>query len=80
MLHALVFALCFVTLLALVAGALRAGSKPPLLRTDRISDHCARYATDIMFGTATSRSPARAGWALIDRTVRAKRAVRLAVR
>lgn len=39
-----------------------------------------RYATDIMLGTYNRPSAAQGGWSLIDRNLRARRAVRLAVR
>lgn len=92
MFHALVLALCLIGVLAVVAGAIRAliGSKL-YPRSDSLSGHTAqhtlehyfgakRYATDIMFGTAASPRASQEGWVLIDRSLRAKRAVRLAAR
>jgi hypothetical protein len=89
MFHGLAVALFLSAALALVAGALWA-----LLGSARSADgfgHAGqhpleqyvganRLATDIMFRTANSPSAVQEGWSLIDRTSRARRAVRLAVR
>jgi len=89
MFHGLAVALLLTAVLALVAGALWV-----LLGSVRSADgfgHAVqhpleqyvganRLATDIMFGTANSPSAVQEGWSLIDRTSRARRAVRLAAR
>jgi hypothetical protein len=89
MFHVLTF---FMAALALIAGAIWAlfGSKL-FARSGTMFGHTARhtldqcaganrYAPGIKFGTADSSSTAQGGWALIDRTLRARRAVRLDVR
>jgi hypothetical protein len=89
MFHGLAVALFLTAALVLVAGALWA-----LLASARSAHgfgHAVqhpleqyaganRLATDIMFSTANSPSAVQEGWSLIDRTSRARRAVRLAVR
>jgi hypothetical protein len=87
--HGLAVAICLIAALALMAGAIRAlvtnarGSSGfghavqyPLEQYVGVS----RLATDIMFRTVDSSSAAQEGWSLINRTLRAKRAVRIAVR
>jgi hypothetical protein len=87
--HGLAVALCLIGALAMIAGAIRAlfanmhatsgfghAVQHPLEQYVGAS----RLATDIMFGTVNSAVAAQEGWSLIDRTLRAKRAVRLAVR
>jgi hypothetical protein len=87
--HGLAIAICLTAALALIAGAVRALF--PNARSVSGFGHAVQHpleqyvgashlATDIIFGTVNSRSAAQKGWSLIDRTLRAKRAVRLAVR
>ena len=89
MYHGLAVAICLIAALALIAAATRGlvanmyptsdfgrAVEPPLEQYVGAS----RLATDIMFGTVDSSIAAQEGWSLIDRTLRAKRAVRLAVR
>ena len=89
MYHGLVVALCLIAALALIAGAIRAlfanmhatngfghAVRHPLEQYVGTS----RLATDIMFGTVDSSIAAQKGWSLINRTLRAKRAVRIAAR
>jgi hypothetical protein len=92
MLHGLLLALFLIAALALVAGAIRllfgprssprSGSRFGHAAQDTLEQYlgAGRYATDIMFSTSNSRSAAQEGWSLIDRSLRARRAVRLAVR
>jgi len=92
MFHVLTLALYLMAALALIAGAIWAlFDSKHFARSGTVFGRAARhtleqcvganrYATDIMFGTADSSSAARGGWALIDRSLRARRAVRLDVR
>jgi hypothetical protein len=85
MFHGLALALCLIAALALIAGAIRA-----LLGTVHSANgfgHAVQHpleqyagANRFMFGTANSPSAVQEGWSLIERTMRARRAVRLAVR
>lgn len=89
MYHGLAAAICLIAALVLITGAVRA-----LVTTTRATggfghavQHpleqyvgASRLATDIMFGTAECSNAAQEGWSLINRSLRAKRAVRLAVR
>jgi hypothetical protein len=89
MYRGLVIALCLIAALAMIAGAVRAwyGSARGTNRIGRAVqrplERCvgvSRFAAEIMFGTANTPSALQKGWALIDRTNRARRAVRIAVR
>jgi hypothetical protein len=92
MFHVLTLALYLLAAVALIAGVVWAlfGSKHFACSgtmfghaARRTLEQCVganRYAADIMFGTADRSSAAQGGWALIDRTSRARRAVRLDVR
>jgi len=82
-------ALCLIAAFAMIAGAIRSlyGSARGANRIGRAVqrplEHCvgaSRFAVQIMFGTANTPSALQKGWSLIDRTNRARRAVRLAVR
>jgi hypothetical protein len=85
MFHGLAVALFLTAALVLVAGALWA-----LLASARSAHgfgHAVQHpleqyagANRFMFSTANSPSAVQEGWSLIDRTSRARRAVRLAVR
>lgn len=88
MLHVLTLALYMMAPLALAAGAIWALSESKRFprsgtlfgRAARRYAGANRYATDIMFGAAGRSSAAQGGWVLIDRTLRARRAVRFDVR
>jgi hypothetical protein len=82
--HGLAVAICLIAALALMASAIRA-----LITNARGSSgfgHAVQHpleqyvGTDIMFGTVDSSSAAQQGWSLINRSLRAKRAVRIAAR
>jgi hypothetical protein len=91
MFHSLVLAVFLLAALALAVGFLGAlfGTRR-LARSGDLFRHAVqhtfeqyvggRYGTDVMFGTTNSPSAAQGGWSLIDRNLRAKRAVRFAVR
>jgi hypothetical protein len=87
--HGLAVAICLIAALALIVGAIRAlftSTRAPSGFGHAVQHPLEQYvgssrlATDIMFGTVDRPSAAQEGWSLIDRTLRAKRAVRLAVR
>jgi hypothetical protein len=82
-------ALCLVAALAMIGGAFRAlyGSARGASRLGKVPqsplEHCmgaSRFAAGIMFGTTNTPCVVHKGWSLIDRSSRARRAVRLAVR
>jgi hypothetical protein len=82
-------ALCLLAALTMIGGAIRAlyGSARGASRIGLVAqsplERCmgaSRFAAGIMFGTANTPSAVQKGWSLIDRTSRARRAVRLAVR
>jgi hypothetical protein len=82
-------ALCLIAALAMIAGAIRAlygsgrGANRIGRAVQRPLEHffgASRFAAEIMFGTANTPSALQKGWSLIERTNRARRAVRLAVR
>ena len=89
MYHGLAVAVCLIAALVLIAGAIRV-----LFTNTRATSGlghavqhpleqyvgASRLATDIMFGTVECSNAAQEGWSLINRSLRAKRAVRLAVR
>lgn len=90
--HLPVLALCLIVALAALGGAARAlfASKQHSY-IGILSGHAAqhpleqylgsrRYATAVVFSTATSPGAAQEGWSLIHRTGRARRDVRLAAR
>ncbi len=89
MYHGLAVAICLIAALALIAGAIR-GLFANMHATSGFGhavQHSleqyvgpSRLATHIMFGTVDSSIAAQEGWSLLDRTLQAKRAVRLAVR
>jgi hypothetical protein len=89
MLHGLGLAVCLIAALALFAGAIRvllanlgsaSGFGHAVQRPIEQYLGANRLAMDIMFGTADTPRAAQEGWSLIDRSSRARRAVRLAVR
>jgi hypothetical protein len=92
MLHGLLFVLSLIAALSLVAGVIRvlfgprqsprSGSRFGHAVHNTLEQYVRanRYTTDVMFSTSNSPSAAQEGWSLIDRNLRARRAVRLAVR
>lgn len=89
MYHVLAVAICLIAALALIAGAIRAlfanmhatsGFGHAIAHPLEQHVCASRLSTDIMFGTVDSSIAAQEGWSLLDRTLRAKRAVRIAVR
>lgn len=89
MYHGLAAALCLIAALALIAGAIRAlfanmhatnGFGHAVQHPLEHYVGANRLATGIMFGTVDSSIAAQKGWSLIDRALRAKRAVRIAAR
>jgi hypothetical protein len=87
--HGLAAAICLIAALVLITGAIRALFAPTRATSSfgQAVRHpleqyvgANRLASDIMFRTAECSNAAQEGWSLIDRSLRAKRAVRIAVR
>jgi len=87
--HGLAVAICLIAALALIAGAIRglfatcmpraASAMPSSTRSSNTSVRVA-WRPILCLVPSNSSIAAQEGWSLLDRTLQAKRAVRLAVR